>query len=120
MIDQNDKGAIRRYLLGQFTEAEQEQLELQLLTDQSFVEEFDTTVDEITDQYVSGELPAGERQQVEKYFLKAPERRNYANVVAALNKQSIPKPQKEKSAGWRASWFAWWPQTAGLQAATSA
>lgn len=60
---------VRRYLLGQLETAEQERIELQLLTDPSFGEEFDTVVDELTDQYVRDELTDDERKRAEKYFL---------------------------------------------------
>ena len=66
---------VRRYLLGQLEEAEQERIELQLLTDPSFGEEFDTVVDELTDQYVRNELSDDERKRAEKHFLNTPERR---------------------------------------------
>ena len=66
---------MRRYLLGQLEEAEQERIELQLLTDPSFGEEFDTVVDELTDQYVRNELTDDERKRAEKHFLNTPERR---------------------------------------------
>ena len=66
---------VRRYLLGELEEAEQERIELRLLTDLSFGEEFDTIVDELTDQYVRDELTVDERKRAEKHFLSAPERR---------------------------------------------
>ena len=53
---------VRRYLLGELEEAEQERIELRLLTDPSFGEEFDTIVDELTDQYVRDELTDDERK----------------------------------------------------------
>ena len=66
---------VRRYLLGELEEAEQDRIELRLLTDPSFGEEFDTIVDEVTDQYVRDELTVDERRRAEKHFLSAPERR---------------------------------------------
>ena len=74
IIINEDKYEIRRYLLGQLDEAEQERLELRLLTEASFGEEFDTVVDEITDQYVGNELDGEERKRVEQYFLTSTER----------------------------------------------
>lgn len=45
-----------------------------LLSDPAFGEEFDTIVDEITDDYLNNELPADERERVKRYFLSTPER----------------------------------------------
>jgi hypothetical protein len=75
---------VRRYLLGQLEEAEQERIELRLLTDPSFGEEFDTVVDELTDQYVSNELTDDERKHAEKHFLTTPERRQKLEFATEL------------------------------------
>lgn len=75
---------MRRYLLGQLDEAEQERIELQLLTDPSFTEEFDTLVDELTDQYVRNELTDDERKRAEKYFLNTPERQQKLEFAKEL------------------------------------
>lgn len=56
--------------------ADEERFELRLLSDPAFGEEFDTVVDEITDQYLNNELPEDERQRVQQYFLSTPERQN--------------------------------------------
>ena len=52
-----------------------------MLTELSFVEEFDTVVDEITDEYVRGEIKGDERLE---YFLKARERQVKAKFSSAL------------------------------------
>ena len=49
---------------------------MQLLSDPAFGEEFDTIVDEITDEYLKHELPDDERERVEKHFLRTAERQN--------------------------------------------
>ena len=49
-IKKDQENEIRRYLFGQLPEADEEVLELLLLTEPAFVEEFDTVVDEVTDQ----------------------------------------------------------------------
>lgn len=75
---------VRRYLLGQLETAEQERIELQLLTDSSFGEEFDTVVDELTDQYVRDELTDDERKRAEKYFLNTPVRQQKLEFAKEL------------------------------------
>lgn len=75
---------VRRYLLGQLEEAEQERIELRLLTDSSFAEEFDTIVDELTDQYVRDELTDDERKHAEKHFLTTPERQQKLEFATEL------------------------------------
>src|SRR5215211_5138670 len=84
IIVKNVQKEVRRYLLGQLEEAEQERIELRLLTDSSFAEEFDTVVDELTDQYVTNELMDDERKRVEKYFLNTPERQQKLEFATEL------------------------------------
>ena len=79
-----DKNEIRQFLLGRLPEAEEEQFELRLLSDPAFGEEFDTIVDEITDDYLQQELPDDERERVEKYFLSTTERQTKLNFAAEL------------------------------------
>jgi hypothetical protein len=71
-------------LLGLLEEADEERLELRLLTEPSFIEEFDTVVDEIAAQYAHNELDPAEFQRVEKYFLEARERRVKAKFASTL------------------------------------
>ena len=84
IIINEDKNDLRRYLLGLLGEADEERLELRLLTDEGFVEEFDTVVDEITDQYVGNELGADERKRVEQYFLTSRERQQKVQFADEL------------------------------------
>jgi hypothetical protein len=84
IIVKNLQNEVRRYLLGQLEEEDQERLELRLLTDPSFGEEFDTIVDEVTDQYVNNEFTDEERERIEKYFLTTPERQQKLEFATEL------------------------------------
>jgi CHAT domain-containing protein/cytochrome c-type biogenesis protein CcmH/NrfG len=57
---------------------------MRLLTDPVFAEEFDFEVDEITDEYVAGQIQGDERDQVERHFFESPERRNKLKHAFAL------------------------------------
>ena len=83
-IINEEKNEVKLYLLGQLDEADEERVELRLLTDPAFSEEFDTVVDEITDQYVGNEFHGEERERVEKYFLKSAERQNKVKFAREL------------------------------------
>ena len=83
-IVQNEKNELRQYLLGQLQEADEERLELRLLMDPAYAEEFDIIVDEITDQYLAGEFQGEELDGVERYFLRATDRRNKLNFASSL------------------------------------
>lgn len=93
IIVKDDKNGVREYLLGQLPEASEEQFELRLLTDASFGEEFDTIVDEITDEYLRNELPADERERIQQYFLSSTERQKKLEFAAELLRRAKePRP----------------------------
>src|SRR5687767_11455715 len=93
-----DKNSITEYLLGRLTEAEEEQVELRLLTDPEFAEEYDIVVNEIVDDYVTSKFDGEERKQVEEYFFKSPERKNKLRFALALKqrKSEIPSYTERK------------------------
>ena len=88
IIIKETKNEVRLYLLGQLKEEDEERLELRLLTDPAFGADFDTVVDEITDQYVGNELRGEERKRVEQYFLRSAERQNKVRFARELFRQA--------------------------------
>jgi CHAT domain-containing protein len=94
-----DENSIKEYLLGRLTEADEEQVELRLLTDPEFAEEYDIVVNEVIDDYVAGKFDGEELKQVEDYFFKSPERRNKLKFALALKQRKsemvTPKPRSK-------------------------
>jgi CHAT domain-containing protein/cytochrome c-type biogenesis protein CcmH/NrfG len=82
---------LRKYLLGQLTEAEEEQIELRLLTEPDFADEYDIVVNDVTDDYVAGKLEGKELEQAEQYFFKSTERRNKLKFALALKERKRAK-----------------------------
>ena len=83
-ISKDQENEIRRYLFGQLPEADQERLEIRLLSEPSFVEEFDTVVDEVTDQYVHDELQGSERKGFEESYLRTAQGRRKLRFTSEL------------------------------------
>jgi tetratricopeptide (TPR) repeat protein len=67
-----------------------------LLSDPDYGEEFDIVVDELTDQYVAGEVQGAERDQMAQYFFASPARREKLRVAAALkeHKQRVHRDKR--------------------------
>lgn len=86
---------MKRYLLGQLAEPEEERLEERLLSDSAFIEEFDIVVDEIAAAYVAGEFSGEEKERVEKYFLRSPERRQKVKFIGEMLRQ-VNSNQRER------------------------
>ena len=89
---------IRKYLLGQLTEAEEEQVELRLLTDPDFAEEYDIVVNEVTDDYVAGKFEGEELKRVEEYFFTSTQRRDNLKFALALNAPAVKKLKAKTAA----------------------
>jgi tetratricopeptide (TPR) repeat protein len=62
-------------------------VEIRLLSDPGYIEEFDIVVDELTDQYVTGEVKGTEREQMERHFFASPARREKLRIAAALKER---------------------------------
>jgi tetratricopeptide (TPR) repeat protein len=71
-------------LLGRLHDPDEERVETRLLADPDYGEEFDIVVDELTDQYVAGEIQGAERAEMERHFFAAPARREKMRIAAAL------------------------------------
>jgi methionine-rich copper-binding protein CopC len=89
-------------------EAEAEQVELRLLTDPAFGEEFDTIVDEITDQYLKNELQSDERERVEKYFLSTADRQKKLQFASELLQRSEAERGKKPAPSLFEQFVAFW------------
>jgi methionine-rich copper-binding protein CopC len=101
-------------------------MELRLLTDPAFGEDFDTVVDEITDQYVGNELQSEERKRVEQYFLRSPERQNKVRFASELARQAalarggkvVNIPIRDESGWWERASDFWNRQALSLRFAS--
>lgn len=72
-------------------------MEVRLLSDPVYTEEFDVVVNELTDQYITGEVQGAEREQMERHFFASPARREKLRIAAAL---------KERQQANRKRWLA--------------
>jgi anti-sigma-K factor RskA len=70
---EHDHDVTRRYLLGQLTDDEQQNIEERLLSEDDFFQEVELTKDELAQEYASGELTGKERQWLQENFLASPE-----------------------------------------------
>jgi len=76
MSQQRDEEVlIRKYLLGDLNDIQQEQVGERLLCDDSFAERLYAAQDNLIDDYVFNLLPADERENFEKNFILTDERR---------------------------------------------
>lgn len=82
----NDDGHLRKYLLGELNEAEQQALEEGLLTQSELFSLVPMIEDELIDDYLGELLSAGERGKFESFFLSTSERRRKLSFAMALRR----------------------------------
>ncbi len=79
-------------------------MELRLLTEPEFAEEFDIAVEDLTDAYVAGEIQGEDRKRAETYFFKSAERQKKLKYAQALKAHESQTPARIKwwaSPQWR-------------------
>lgn len=91
---------IQRYLLGQVSAEEREELENHYFGDDDLFEEMVAAENDMIDAYVSGKLGAGERKQFENYFLSTPERQERVEFAESLMQHGSPRGATEAKRGW--------------------
>lgn len=85
MTDQNnDSKLITAYLLGELSEAEQDQLEARYFTDDALFERLLEIEDDLIDRYARGDISDRERLRLERHFLKSPARRKRVRFAKAI------------------------------------
>ena len=89
--------SMKRYLLGELTEPEQQGLEERLMTSNEFFEELLIAEDELVDEYLQGTLSPREQEKFNDHFLCTPERQNKLRFARSLRRYvstHAERPQK--------------------------
>ncbi|HSB10807.1 MAG TPA: hypothetical protein VLM38_15065, partial [Blastocatellia bacterium] len=94
----NDDGDLRRYLLGELNEAEQQRLEERLLTERELFDLLPVIEDELVDDYLGGQLSSDERGRFESYFVSTPDRRRKLSFAMALRRYVTAEGETEAPA----------------------
>jgi CHAT domain-containing protein/tetratricopeptide (TPR) repeat protein len=81
-----EKNLIRRYLLGQLTEDELQQLEKRMMTDSELFNRLLLAEDEMVDEYVEDRLPERDRELFEASFLATADGREQVSFARSLRK----------------------------------
>lgn len=93
MKDANEEEfLLRRYLLGELAEGEQESVEERFITDRDFKERVLVIEDELVEDYLSSELSEAEEALFVRHFLSTPEQRRRLRIADTLKKHLAAKP----------------------------
>lgn len=110
-----DEGKLRKYLLGELNEAEQQAVEERLLTENELFELLPVVEDELIDDYLGGALSTEERSRFDSYFLSTPGRGRNLSFAMALRRYVTAEAAAEPAAPLPASRViahpsSWWKQ----------
>jgi hypothetical protein len=111
---------LKRYLLGQLDEQEQQRLEREIMTDNHTFEQISAAEDELVEEYLEGSLSAREREKFENHFLSTPERRQELKLAKALRKYVPSQKSASKVSFWESLLALLGAQPAFLKHALSA
>jgi hypothetical protein len=94
---------LRRYLLGQMSEAEESRVERAYLGSDDALEALLARQDELIEEYLAGELEPAERDRFERLFLASPQRLERLVFLRALEDRAAPRLRLAPAPGAR-SW----------------
>lgn len=93
---------MRQYLLGGLEEVAEERVEARLLSDDDYFKQMEIVENILIDEYVHGARAAGEREQMERRFLRSPERQHKLAFAQALRDETeahAARPDSQTTAG---------------------
>lgn len=114
----DDQNTIRRYLLRELDQDQQQRIEQRLLTEDDLFEELEIAEDELIDEYLNEKLSEDERERFEQNFLATPERQQKMRFSRSLNRYLRTIESQEKATS-PFGWHFWSTQNWALPAAAA-
>ena len=102
--------SMKKYLLGELAESEQQELEQRLMTSNEYFEELLVAEDELVDEYLHGTLSGHEQEKFDNHFLCTPERREKLRFSRSLQHYVSAHAKRSRTA------WAWPPFFSFLRA----
>jgi CHAT domain-containing protein/lipoprotein NlpI len=101
-VSTEDQNRLRQYLLGELSDAEEEQVEVRLLSDDAYFEELELVENELMDQYVHNTISEDERAKLEKRLLLNQRQQKKLAFARALDAESEARgAEKDKAVSYK-------------------
>jgi hypothetical protein len=91
---------MKKYLLGELAESEQQELEQRVMTSNEYFEELLVAEDELVDEYLHGTLSLHEQEKFDNHFLCTPERREKLRFSRSLQRYVSANAKKSPRTSW--------------------
>jgi hypothetical protein len=99
---------IRRYLLGDLSPEERQQIEVRILTDDTFHERVEVIEDELIDEYLYGELEEDERQRLSEIFTDVPAQHQKIKFTEDVRTYALGEKLEPAAHEHREEARSWW------------
>ena len=104
-VPTDENARLRRFLLGQLSEPERVEVEQRLLAEEDLFQELLLLEEDLTDEYVFGDLPEAERARYEQQVAESPDRLEAIRLARLLRRPgpaAAQGPTPPRSGWWRA------------------
>jgi methionine-rich copper-binding protein CopC len=108
----HDPETVRKYLLGQLTDDQQESFEQRLLTEDELTQELEVITQELVDEYLAKQLTPAESEWFEQHYLASPEGKRSQSFATTFHRYVSNNPTESKKTGWAERLAAFWNRQA--------
>ena len=105
---EHDPETVRKYLLGQLTDDQQEGFEQRLLTDDGLTQELEVITDELVDDYLAKQLSPEESDWFEQHYLASPEGKRSQKFATTFHRYISNHSTGSKKISWPKRLAALW------------
>jgi hypothetical protein len=99
-VTTDESARLRRFLLGQLSEPERVEVEQRLMTEESLFQELLLLEEDLTDEYVFGDLPEAERGRFEQHVAVSPDRLEAIRLARLLRRPAAAAGRRPRQGGW--------------------
>jgi len=108
----HDPETVRKYLLGELTDDQQQNFEQRLLSEDELTQELEVITEELVDEYLAKQLPPGESEWFEQHYLASPEGKRSQSFAATFHRYVSNNPTESKKISWAERLAAFWNRQA--------
>jgi hypothetical protein len=103
---------VKKYLLGQLTDDQQQIFEQRLLSDDELTQELEVTTEELVDEYLAGQLTPKESVWFEQHFLASPQGKRSQKFATTFQRYISKNLTEPKRRSWAERLAAVWDHQA--------
>lgn len=104
----HDPETVRKYLLGQLTDGQQQDFQQRLLTEDELTQELEVVTEELVDEYLAKQLTPKQTEWFEQHYLASPQGKLSLSFAATFHRYISNHPTEAKKRSWTERVAAFW------------